>query len=76
MDILNKNWQFVSKNDEEYTWLVNNSYKYGFILRYPEGKENITGYMYEEWHFRYFGLELAKELYDKKLIYEEYLAMK
>lgn len=76
MDILNKNWQFISKNDEEYTWLVNNSYKYGFILRYPEGKENITGYMYEEWHFRYFGLELAKELYDKKLIYEEYLAMK
>lgn len=76
MDIMNKNWTFVSKNDKEYTWLINNSYKYGFILRYPEGKEDITGYMYEEWHFRYFGLELAKKLYDSKMVYEEYIAKK
>ena len=46
MDIANKSG-FISKNDKEYNWLVKNSYKYGFILRYPEDKENITGYMYE-----------------------------
>lgn len=75
MDIANKT-SFISKGDEEYTWLVNNSYKYGFILRYPEGKENITGYMYEEWHYRYVGKETAKEIYEANLTYEEYLAKK
>jgi D-alanyl-D-alanine carboxypeptidase len=45
---MNKSLDYISKNDPEYDWLVNNSYKYGFILRYPEGKEKITGYMYEE----------------------------
>lgn len=75
MDIANKSG-FISKNDKEYTWLVKNSYKYGFILRYPEGKENITGYMYEEWHYRYLGTTLAKEVYDSGLTYDEYLAQK
>lgn len=75
MDIANKT-SFISKDDKEYTWLINNSYKYGFILRYPEGKENITGYMYEEWHYRYVGKEIAKEVYDANLTYEEYLAKK
>ncbi len=45
-------------------WLNNNSYKYGFILRYPKGKTNETGYMYESWHFRYVGVELATKLYN------------
>jgi D-alanyl-D-alanine carboxypeptidase len=54
-------------------WLATNSYKYGFILRYPKGKEDITGYQYEPWHFRYAGKELAKEIYEKNLSYEEYL---
>ena len=75
MDIANKSG-FISKNDKEYDWLVKNSYKYGFILRYPEGKENITGYMYEEWHYRYLGTALAKEVYDSGLTYDEYLAQK
>lgn len=75
MDIANKSG-FISKNDKEYNWLVKNSYKYGFILRYPEGKENITGYMYEEWHYRYLGTTLAKEVYDSGLTYDEYLAQK
>lgn len=75
MDIANKSG-FISKNDKEYDWLVKNSYKYGFILRYPEGKENITGYMYEEWHYRYLGTTLAKEVYDSGLTYDEYLAQK
>lgn len=52
-------------------WLVNNSYKFGFILRYPSGKESITGYQYESWHFRYVGVELATALYDSKLTLDE-----
>ena len=73
-DILNAKIDYISKNDKEYTWLVNNSYKYGFILRYPEGKEKITGYMYEEWHFRYLGVDMATELYKLGLTYDEYVA--
>ena len=45
-------------------WMANNCYKYGFILRYPKGKTNETGYMYESWHFRYVGKELAEKLYN------------
>lgn len=52
-------------------WLVNNSYKYGFILRYPEGKESITEYRYESWHFRYVGVDLATALYDSGLTLDE-----
>lgn len=52
-------------------WLTNNSYKYGFILRYPEGKEFITGYRYESWHFRYVGVDLATALHDSGLTLDE-----
>ena len=45
-------------------WLSKNAYKYGFILRYPSGKSNETGYMYESWHFRYVGTDLASKLYN------------
>ena len=48
----------------EANWLSDNAWKYGFILRYPKGKTNETGYKYESWHFRYVGLELAKKLYN------------
>lgn len=75
-DIMNKNLDFISKNDKEYEWLVNNSYKYGFILRYPEGKEKITGYMYEEWHFRYVGIDIATEISKLDITYDEYVARK
>jgi len=73
-DILNEKLDFIDGDDKEYTWLLDNSYKYGFILRYPLGKEKVTGYMNEEWHFRYVGVGLAKELYDKKITYDEYVA--
>ena len=53
-------------------WLAQNSYKYGFIIRYPEGKSDITGYSYEPWHIRYVGNNLAKYLYDKNITLEEY----
>ena len=52
-------------------WLRKNSWKYGFILRYPKGKENITGITYEPWHFRYVGKEAAKEIYEKNITLED-----
>ena len=45
-------------------WLNNHGYEYGFILRYPLGKTDETGYIYEPWHFRYVGTELAEKLYN------------
>ena len=56
-------------------WLIENSWRYGFILRYPEGKSEITGIIYEPWHYRYVGKELAAELYELGLTMEEYLDM-
>mgnify|MGYP004498855303 CR=1 FL=1 len=50
-------------NTSESVWLRENAYKYGFIIRYPKGKEDITGYMYEPWHIRYVGKELSNKLY-------------
>lgn len=55
-------------------WLMKNSYKYGFILRYPEDKTNITGISYEPWHYRYVGREAAEEIYRSGLCLEEYLS--
>lgn len=62
------------KDSNSYKWLINNSYKYGFILRYPEGEEKLTGYSYESWHYRYVGKELAKKVYDEGITYDEYYA--
>lgn len=53
-------------------WLAENAHGYGFILRYPKGKETITGYQYEPWHFRYVGSEAAKVIYENKWTLEEY----
>lgn len=59
---------------DEFTWLKNNAYKYGFILRYPKGKENITGFKYESWHYRYVGKEVAKKIYKENITFDEYYA--
>ena len=56
-------------------WLADNAYRYGFILRYPEGKEEITGFMYESWHFRYLGVEKATDVKNTGLTLEEYLSI-
>lgn len=56
-------------------WLSENAHKYGFILRYPKGKEDITGYMYESWHYRYLGIELATRVKESGLTLEEYLGI-
>ena len=61
-------------NTKEAKWLAGNAYKYGFILRFPKGKEDITGYKYEPWHFRYVGIDAAKVIYDNNLTLEEYYA--
>lgn len=60
------------ESTKEFVWIKNNSYKYGFILRYPKYKTNITGYIYEPWHYRYVGVNLAKKLYKNNLTLEEY----
>ena len=52
------------KNTDEGKWVAKNAYLYGYILRYPEGKTSETGYIYEPWHIRYVGKELAKALYN------------
>lgn len=59
---------------EIYTWLQENSYKYGFIFRYPGGKSHLTGTAEEVWHYRYVGVEAATEMYEQDICLEEYLA--
>ncbi|MGE7930681.1 M15 family metallopeptidase [Lysinibacillus xylanilyticus] len=59
-------------NTEEAAWLEDNAHKYGYIIRFPKDKENITGYQYEPWHIRYVGVNLATELYNNGLTLEEY----
>lgn len=74
VDIVNGKWDYLNENDKEYDYLVKNSYKYGFILRYPRGSEYVTGYMFEDWHFRYLGIELATKVFNSGLTYDEYIA--
>ena len=59
---------------KEFEWLKENSYKYGFIMRYPKNKEYITGYSYEPWHYRYVGIEAAKIIHDENITFDEYYA--
>lgn len=58
---------------KEAIWLANNSFSFGFIVRYPQGKEAITGYKYEPWHMRYLGIENATKVFNSGLCLEEYL---
>ncbi|UBH08239.1 M15 family metallopeptidase [Macrococcus armenti] len=62
-------------NTTEGAWLARNAHKYGFIIRYPEGKTHITGYQYEPWHVRYVGTKIAHEIFTKKVTLEEYLGL-
>ena len=63
------------EDDPEIKWLFENAYKYGFILRYPKGKENLTGFHFEPWHFRYVGKKLAKKLFTDDITLEEYYGL-
>lgn len=60
-------------SDAVYTWLANNAYRYGFIKRYPSEKTEITGVNNEPWHYRYVGVEAAKEIQEKGICLEEYI---
>lgn len=66
---------FSFANTAEGQWIASNSYKYGFIVRYMQGKEDITGYAYEPWHIRYVGVAMAQAIYDSGLCLEEYLGI-
>ena len=59
-------------NNEVYAWLAENAHEYGFILRYPQGKLEMTGISYEPWHYRYVGVDAAQEIYNEKICLEEY----
>ena len=56
-------------------WLAKNAHKFGFIIRYPKEKEELTGYSYEPWHVRYVGIEMAKYLYEKQWTLEDYYGL-
>jgi D-alanyl-D-alanine carboxypeptidase len=61
---------------KEGQWIANNAYKYGFIVRYPKGKEKITGYQYEPWHIRYLGKDKATKVHKSGKTLEEYVGLK
>lgn len=76
VDIVAQSYQILDKKQEdtpEQRWLMENSYKYGFILCFPTDKSKITGINYEPWHYRYVGKEAAKEIYERGICLEEYL---
>lgn len=76
LDVGVKNEYSLGKfeSSPEFTWMKNNAHLYGFILRYPKGKEYITGYGYEPWHYRYVGVDVATYIYENNITYEEYYA--
>ena len=61
------------ENTEGYEWLKKNAEDYGFVMRYPQGKEDVTGVIYEPWHWRFIGIKHAKEMNRLNLCFEEYV---
>ncbi|WP_053083755.1 M15 family metallopeptidase [Rubeoparvulum massiliense] len=74
--VSNQNLDQSQENTSEQQWLMENSYKYGFILRYPTDKSEITGIGYEPWHYRFVGKEVAAEIKERGICLEEYLEAK
>lgn len=77
VDIVDKNYQILEtaqENTEVQKWMLEHCWEYGFILRYPKDKSDITGIIYEPWHYRYVGREAAKEITEAGICLEEYLA--
>lgn len=73
IDVYNKNLPYTAfENTQEFYWMKENAYKYGYILRYPKDKEFITGYQYEPWHYRYVGVKIATYLQENNITYDEY----
>lgn len=76
VDIVDVNYQLLDTNQENTAvqkWLLENSWRYGFILRYPTEQTDVTGIVYEPWHYRYVGKEYAQDIYKKGLCLEQYL---
>lgn len=71
VDIISASAGFASTN--EYKWLIQNAYKYGFVLRYPNDKTEVTGMIYQPWHWRYVGVDAATEMKNSNQCLEEYL---
>jgi len=73
VDVMGSNMDYdIFEESYEFTWMRDNAHKFGFILRYPKGKEHITGFKYEPWHYRYVGAKVATEIYQNNLTLEEY----
>ena len=76
LDISNNKSTYMDfESTKEFEWMKNNAHKYGFILRYPKDKEKITGYMYEAWHYRFVGTEIATYIKKHNITYDEYYTM-
>ena len=79
MDVSSTKWGNMLSFDktDSYKWMQDNAYKYGFMLRYPKGYESIHGFVYESWHYRYVGVEVATDMHDNypNLTYDEYYYM-
>lgn len=76
-DVYNQKETYTNfEKTEEFKWMQENAYKFGFILRFPKGKEEETGYQYESWHYRYVGKEAAKYIKENNITFEEYYATK
>ena len=73
VDLSNQNLNESQEDTAVQKWLMENSWRYGFILRYPNDKSDVTGIVYEPWHYRYVGKEAAKEIYGQGICLEEYL---
>ena len=76
LDIVSVDYQQLDEKQEqtqEQQWLMLNSWRYGFILRYPKGKQSITHVNYEPWHYRYVGKIAATEIYNRQITLEEYV---
>lgn len=72
-DVTSKTTNFSTfENSKEFAWMQENAHKYGFILRYPKNKTHITGYIYEPWHYRYVGVDVATKIKELDITYEEY----
>jgi LAS superfamily LD-carboxypeptidase LdcB len=79
VDILGSGYYSLEQSFENtaaFKWLKAHCAEYGFILRYPKEKEHITGVIYEPWHYRYVGVDVAKEIMSRNITLEEYLEEK
>ena len=75
VDINNQNLDSSQEQTDVQQWLMQNSWRYGFILRYPSDKSALTGIVYEPWHYRYVGEVAAQYIYEHNICLEEYLIL-